>query len=89
MLADFGIEQKAVTVMCDSSSAICLTKHQTFHERSKHVDVKLHSVRDEVEKGSVKISKVSTDDNAADMLTKTLPSSKLRHCLELVNLVQH
>ena len=51
ILSDFGIKQEAVTILYDSSSAICLTKHQTFHKRSKHVDVKLHFIRDEVNKG--------------------------------------
>ena len=88
ILADFGVELDAVTVLCDSNSAICLAKHQTFHERSKYLDVRLHFIRDEIDKGSVKVSKVGTEDNAADMLTKTLPASKLRHCMELVSLVE-
>lgn len=62
ILSDFGIEQQDVEVNCDSSSAICLTKHQTFHERSKHVDVRLHFIRDEVSKGSVKVAKISIDE---------------------------
>ena len=89
ILSDFGVNQDVVTIMCDSNSAICLSKHQTFHERSKHVDVKLHFIRDEVNKGKVKIEKVSTEENAADMLTKTIPSSKLKHCLELVKMVRY
>ena len=88
ILRDFGICQKAVTVHCDSSSAISLTKHQVFHERSKHIDVRLHFVRDEVNKGEVKIQKVGTEDNPADMLTKVLPVSKYAHCLDLVAVVQ-
>ncbi|XP_042038258.1 secreted RxLR effector protein 161-like [Salvia splendens] len=86
--SDFGVDQETVTILCDSNSAICLSKHQTFHERSKHVDVKLHFVRDEVDKGSVKIQKVATEHNASDMLTKVLPGSKLKYCMDLVNLIQ-
>ncbi|XP_042012823.1 putative two-component response regulator ARR21 [Salvia splendens] len=70
ILGDFGVKQDSVEIKCDSASAICLTKHQTFHERSKHVDVRLHFIRDEVNKGAVRLTKVSTDDNASDMLTK-------------------
>lgn len=88
ILTDFGLEQKCVTVLCDSNSAICLAKHQMYHERSKHIDVRLHFVRDEIEKGVVKVSKVSTEENAADMLTKALPASKFKHCLKLVNMVE-
>lgn len=84
VLGDFGVEQDKVRVMCDSSSAICLSKHQLFHERSKHIDVRLHFIRDEIASGEVEVVKVGTEDNAADALTKALPVSKLKHCLELV-----
>lgn len=83
-LGNFGVNQESVEIKCDSASAICWTKHQTFHERSKHVDVRLHFIRDEVNKGSVRVSKVSTD--ASDMLTKDIPNTKLKYWLELIGL---
>lgn len=70
-----------------SSSVICLAKHKTFHERSKHIDVRLHFIRDEVEKMKVGMDKVSRDHNAPDMLTKALPKSKFNYCLDLVGFV--
>ncbi|XP_047940899.1 secreted RxLR effector protein 161-like [Salvia hispanica] len=87
ILGDFGVVQEAVTILCDNNSAISLAKHQTFHERSKHIDIKLHFVRDEIGKGVVTVRKVHTSENAADMMTKALPSAKLEHCLDLVNLI--
>ncbi|KAL5765298.1 hypothetical protein ACOSQ2_017892 [Xanthoceras sorbifolium] len=36
----------ATTIFCDSQSAIHLTKDQMFHERTKHIDIKFHFVRD-------------------------------------------
>lgn len=71
-------------LLCDSQSAIHLTKNQVCHERTKYVDVKLHFVREVITKGSVIIRKVSTDENAADMITKVVPSAKFKHCLNLV-----
>ena len=88
ILNDFGVRQKAITIHCDSSSAISLTKHQIFHERSKHIDIRLHFIKDEISKGEVKVHKIGTDDNPADMLTKVLPVSKYLHCLDLVNVLQ-
>ena len=35
-----------IILFCDRQSAICLTKNQMFHERTKHIDVKYHYVRD-------------------------------------------
>lgn len=71
-------------MLCDSSSTICLAQHQYFHERSKHIDVRLHLIRDEVEKGRVIVVKIDTLHNPADMLTKVLGRDKLEHCKELI-----
>lgn len=70
--------QESVTVHCDSQSAIYLSKHQVFHERSKHIDVKLHFVRDITAKKEVKMEKISTVDNSADAMTKVLPQAKFK-----------
>lgn len=88
ILEDFGIKQKKVGVNCDSSSAICLSKHQTFHNRSKHIDVRLHFIRDEVWEGMIEVRKIGTDHNSADALTKVVPASKFIYCLELVNVLR-
>lgn len=56
-----------------------------YHERSKHIDVKLHFVRVVVER-DVKVIKVSTTDNAINMLTKSLPTEKFRYCMKLIGM---
>ncbi|XP_042065538.1 secreted RxLR effector protein 161-like [Salvia splendens] len=48
---DFGVQQQVVSIGCDNNGALSLAKHQVFHERSKHIDVRLHFVREEVENG--------------------------------------
>ncbi|KAE8716394.1 hypothetical protein F3Y22_tig00110121pilonHSYRG00025 [Hibiscus syriacus] len=85
---ELGILQKVVIVFCDNQSTIHLTRNQVFHERSKHIDVKLHFVRDMVSKGSIIVEKIPTEENAADILTKALPAAKFRHCLDLVNSIE-
>ncbi|KAH9678410.1 hypothetical protein KPL71_025698 [Citrus sinensis] len=86
MVPELGAKQETVEVYCDSQSAIHLSKNQTYHERTKHIDVKLHFVRLEVSKGTVKMLKVHTDQNPADMLTKAVPSAKLNFCLSLAGI---
>ena len=83
---DFGILVDGVKINCDSNSAICLAK--MFHKRSKHIDMQRHFIRDEIQGGRIKVVKVPTEDNASDMLTKPLPVSKFRHCLDLVEVVE-
>ncbi len=72
------------TVFCDSQSAIFLTKDQMFHERTKHIDVRYHFVRDIIARGDIVVSKISTHENPADMMTKSLPITKFEYCLDLV-----
>ena len=73
--------------MCDNQSAIHLTKNQQYHDRTKHIYVKLHFVQDIIEKRVVKILKVKSEENATDFLTKALPKSKFEQCLNLLNVV--
>lgn len=73
-----------MNVFCDNQSAIHLSKNQQFHERTKHIDVKLQFIREIIEKGTVSIVKVKTEDNAANMLTKIVTQTKLEYCLKLL-----
>ena len=75
-----------ITIFCDSQSAICLTKDQMFHERTKHIDVRYHYIRDVIAQGDVKVCKISTHDNPADMMTKSVPTTKFELCSNLVGI---
>ncbi|KAG8473757.1 hypothetical protein CXB51_035572 [Gossypium anomalum] len=72
------------TVFCDSQDAIFLTKDQMFLERTKHIDVRYHFVRDIITRGDIVLSKISTHENPADMMTNSLLITKFEHCLDLV-----
>ncbi|PHT81495.1 hypothetical protein T459_14510 [Capsicum annuum] len=72
-------------VFCESQSAIFLTKDQMFHERTMHIDIRYHFVREIIARSDIMVRKISTPDNTADMMTKTLPSTKFEHCLNLVS----
>ena len=74
------------TIFCDSQSAICLTKDSMFHERTKHIDVKYHYTREVIAEGNVKVCKISTHDNAADMMTKPVSAAKFELCSDLVGI---
>jgi hypothetical protein len=56
--------------MVDNKSAIELSKNPVHHDRSKHIGIKFHYVRDCMEAGIVKIDYVGTKDQLADLLTK-------------------
>ena len=47
-----------------------------FHDRSKHIEIRYHSIRDCVQKGVVKLEYISTDEQVAEILTKSLLQGK-------------
>ncbi|KAH9705871.1 reverse transcriptase Ty1/copia-type domain-containing protein [Citrus sinensis] len=86
MINELGYEQSSIAILCDSQSAISLSKNQVHHEKTKHIDIKLHFIRLEISKGTVKLVKVHTSNNVADMLTKPVPMAKFEHCLNLAGI---
>ncbi|WVZ92733.1 hypothetical protein U9M48_038777 [Paspalum notatum var. saurae] len=81
---EFSRDTSCINLFCDSQSAIHLTKDQMFHERTKHIDVKYHYVCEVVAEGRLKVCKISTHDNPADMMTKPVPVAKFELCSSLV-----
>jgi hypothetical protein len=61
-----------VKLHVDNMSAIALSRNPVHHERSKHIDVKYHYIRECIEDDKVDVSHVSTDGQLADILTKAL-----------------
>ena len=78
MLEEMGLNQQQVPIKSDSQSAIFLCKNQVFHERSKHIDVRLHFIRNLIEDKAIKVEKVPGCENPADMFTKSVVLDKLR-----------
>ncbi|KAK1652059.1 hypothetical protein QYE76_069864 [Lolium multiflorum] len=87
LYAELCGDNSCIKLFSDSQSAIYLTKDQMFHERTKHIDIKYHAIRDVVAKGKVKVCKISTHDNPADMMTKPVPVSKFELCSSLVGII--
>jgi hypothetical protein len=77
-------DKSCTTIFCDSQSAICLTKDQMFDERTKHIDVRYHFIREIIVQGDIKVCKISTHDNPADMMTKSVPNNKFELCSSLI-----
>ncbi|KAG8498692.1 hypothetical protein CXB51_005072 [Gossypium anomalum] len=84
LFSELNEDLQISTVFCDSQSAIFLTKDQMFHERTKHIDIRYHFVRDIIARGDIVLRKISTHENPTDMMTKSLPITKFEHCLDLV-----
>ncbi len=75
-----------ILLACDSDSAIKLSNNPIHHEQSKHIDIKMHFIRDYLENETIEIVYIPTDYQVADVLTKGVPQAKLIFCRERMGL---
>ena len=85
LTGEFGVKQKIVLIFSDCQSAIHLTKNRRYHERTKHIDVRLYFIREVVGSNKVMIKKVYTDDNPTDFVTKPVTTIKFKKCMNLIS----
>jgi hypothetical protein len=67
--------RRATVVYCDNVSAMYLSTNPVQHQRTKHIEIDLHFVRERVALGEVRVLHVPTTSQYADIFTKGLPTS--------------
>ncbi|GJU00788.1 copia protein [Tanacetum coccineum] len=80
-LTDYGFVFNKIPLYCDNRSAIALCCNNVQHSRSKHIDIRHHFIREQVEKGVVELYFVTTDYQLADIFTKALPRERFEFLL--------
>ncbi|XP_019239365.1 PREDICTED: uncharacterized protein LOC109219379 [Nicotiana attenuata] len=77
LFEEFTVSQSSpIAVFCDSLSAIHIAHNPVFHERTKHIDVDCHFVRNKLQEGLISLHHVATTNQLADILTKALTGVK-------------
>ncbi len=80
LLAGMNFVQSEPTCLRqDNMGAICLSKNPSFHGRSKHIDVKVHYIRELVSGQQIVLSYCPTSEMIADFLTKPLARDKFQN----------
>ena len=84
---EMKIGKKGVLLYGDNESSLKLAENPVFHQRSQHILIKYHFIRDRVEDKVIELCKVDTGLNAADMLTKSVGVGVLNMRKGLVGMV--
>lgn len=67
-----------INVLVDNQGAIQLAKNPIYHERSKHIDIRYHFIRNCISNGEIKLTYVESKENKADMFTKPVSKQTLK-----------
>jgi hypothetical protein len=80
-IKSFSLElhfENDLSIYCDNRAAIVIASNPTDHSRAKHIDIKLHFIRDYIKNNTLSIKYIATSANIADLSTKALPSGTFK-----------
>jgi hypothetical protein len=87
-LRDYGYKLSKVPLLCDNESAIYIADNPVDHNRTKHIDIQHHFLRDHQQRGDIEIAYINTKEQLADIFTKPLDEKtfcKLRNELNILD----
>lgn len=88
LLTELHIPVKEVIINGDNQGAIKLSRNPEFHQRTAHIPLEEHFLRDEIEKQTITTQWVTTDNQLADGLTKSLNGPKHQSFIDRLGLIQ-
>ncbi|GJV54189.1 retrovirus-related pol polyprotein from transposon TNT 1-94 [Tanacetum coccineum] len=81
-LTNYGFQFNKISLYRDNKSAIALCCNNVQHSRAKHIDVRYHFIKEQVENGIVKLYFVRTEYQLTDIFTKPLPRDRFNFLIE-------
>eukprot|EP00253_Pinus_taeda_P024064 PITA_24064 len=68
-----------ISILCDNTSAISISKNPFMHSKTKHIPIKYHFLREQVLEQKVKLEYVPSKEQVADIFTKPLPGETFEY----------
>ncbi|GKA50981.1 putative ribonuclease H-like domain-containing protein [Tanacetum coccineum] len=86
-MLDYGFNFMNTKIYIDNESTICIVKNPIYHSKTKHIAIRHHFITDAYEKKLIQVLKIHTDDNVADLLTKTFDVSRFQFLVVTIGMI--
>ncbi|GJS85154.1 putative RNA-directed DNA polymerase [Tanacetum coccineum] len=86
-LLDYGFNFMNTKIHIDNESTICIVKNPVYHSKTKHIEIRHHFIRDCYEKKLISVTKIHTDLNVADLLTKPFDGPRFNYLVVSIGMI--
>ena len=88
ILKELGIISNSImTILCDNKAAISIAKNPIQHDRTKHVEINRHFIKEKIEGGIVRLMYTPSSRQTIDILTKALPKTTYENMISKLGML--